>query len=90
MHPVIPQIIGLCAVATFLLSYQQKKRSNLFRLNFGRNRLLFLGFGMRCWDANHVDSLIVNKKPIRIDCLPQRIYWPRNHNLIWYKMPLEK
>ena len=33
MHPVIPQIIGLCAVATFLLSYQQKKRSNIIFLN---------------------------------------------------------
>ena len=31
--PVIPQIIGLLAVATFLLSYQQKKRENIILLN---------------------------------------------------------
>lgn len=30
---LIPQIIGLLAVATFLLSYQQKKRSNIIFLN---------------------------------------------------------
>ncbi len=30
---LIPQIIGLLAVATFLLSYQQKKRSNIILLN---------------------------------------------------------
>ncbi len=30
---IIPQIIGLLAVATFLLSYQQKKRSNIIILN---------------------------------------------------------
>jgi len=29
----IPQIIGLLAVATFLLSYQQKKRKNIILLN---------------------------------------------------------
>lgn len=31
--PIIPQIIGLAAVATFLLSYQQKKRQNIILLN---------------------------------------------------------
>lgn len=31
--PVIPQIIGLAAVVTFLLSYQQKKRQNIILLN---------------------------------------------------------
>ena len=31
---VIPQIIGLLAVATFLLSFQQKKRNNIILLNF--------------------------------------------------------
>lgn len=30
---LIPQIIGLLAVASFLLSYQQKKRSNIILLN---------------------------------------------------------
>ncbi len=30
---IIPQIIGLLAVATFLLSYQQKKRKNIILLN---------------------------------------------------------
>lgn len=30
---VVPQIIGLVAVATFLLSYQQKKRNNIIALN---------------------------------------------------------
>ena len=30
---LIPQIIGLLAVATFLLSYQQKKRKNIILLN---------------------------------------------------------
>ena len=30
---IVPQIIGLLAVATFLLSYQQKKRSNIIFLN---------------------------------------------------------
>lgn len=33
MPPIIPQIVGLLAVATFLLSYQQKKRSNIIFLN---------------------------------------------------------
>jgi len=31
--PVIAQIIGLAAVATFLLSYQQKKRKNIIMFN---------------------------------------------------------
>jgi len=30
---IIPQIMGLSAVATFLLSYQQKKRKNIILLN---------------------------------------------------------
>ena len=33
MKTLIPQIIGLLAVATFLLSYQQKKRANIILLN---------------------------------------------------------
>ena len=33
MRSLFPQIIGLLAVATFLLSYQQKKRSNIILLN---------------------------------------------------------
>lgn len=33
MKILIPQIIGLFAVATFLLSYQQKKRKNIILLN---------------------------------------------------------
>ena len=30
---IMPQIIGLLAVGTFLLSYQQKKRSNIIAFN---------------------------------------------------------
>lgn len=30
---IIPQIIGLLAVGTFLLGYQQKKRSNMIAFN---------------------------------------------------------
>ena len=33
MPIIIPQIVGLLAVATFLLSYQQKKRNNIILLN---------------------------------------------------------
>lgn len=33
MPPIIPQIIGLLAVATFLLSYQQKRRRGIILLN---------------------------------------------------------
>ena len=33
MPPIIPQIIGLFAVITFLLSYQQKKRQNIIIVN---------------------------------------------------------
>ena len=33
MPPIIPQIIGLAAVATFLLSYQQKKRKSIIVFN---------------------------------------------------------
>jgi hypothetical protein len=33
MKIIIPQIIGLLAVATFLLSYQQKKRKNIILFN---------------------------------------------------------
>lgn len=33
MKELFPQIIGLLAVATFLLSYQQKKRKNIILLN---------------------------------------------------------
>ena len=33
MHPIIPQMIGLFAVVTFLLSYQQKKRIGIIIFN---------------------------------------------------------
>lgn len=33
MHPFVPQIIGILAVITFLLSYQQKKRRNIIFCN---------------------------------------------------------
>ena len=33
MHPLIPQGIGIFAVALFLISYQQKKRRNIIILN---------------------------------------------------------
>lgn len=38
---IIPQIIGLAAVATFLLSYQQKKRKNIIMLNV-ISRILYI------------------------------------------------
>lgn len=33
MPPIVPQIIGILAVISFLLSYQQKKRRNIILLN---------------------------------------------------------
>ena len=33
MNPIIPQIIGILAVATFLLSYQQRKRGSIILCN---------------------------------------------------------
>ena len=33
MHPIIPQIVGLLAVASFLLSYQLKARKNIIICN---------------------------------------------------------
>ena len=33
MHPIIPQIIGILAVASFLLSYQLKNRKSIIILN---------------------------------------------------------
>ena len=33
MYKLIPQIIGICAVAAFLLSYQLKKRNNIIICN---------------------------------------------------------
>ena len=33
MHPIVPQIVGILAVATFLLSYQQKNRRAIIILN---------------------------------------------------------
>lgn len=33
MNPIIPQIVGLLAVAVFLLSYQQKKRKHIIITN---------------------------------------------------------
>ena len=33
MHPSIPFIIGILAVAAFLFSYQQKKRTNIILFN---------------------------------------------------------
>ena len=40
----IPQIIGLLAVATFLLSYQQKKRKNIILLNVTSRALYILQY----------------------------------------------
>jgi len=39
MPPIIPQIFGILAVATFLLSYQQKKRRGILLLG-GMSRVL--------------------------------------------------
>ena len=44
MHPLIPQIIGLLAVATFLLSYQQKKRRNIILFNVASRCLYILQY----------------------------------------------
>lgn len=33
MHPLIPQAVGILAVALFLISYQQKKRRNIILFN---------------------------------------------------------
>lgn len=41
MSPFLPQILGLLAVATFLLSYQQKKRKNIIITNVF-SRLLYI------------------------------------------------
>ena len=41
MHPLIPQAVGILAVATFLLSYQQKKRRNIILLN-SLSRVLYI------------------------------------------------
>lgn len=41
MSSLLPQIIGLLAVATFLLSYQQKKRKNIIITNVV-SRLLYI------------------------------------------------
>ena len=41
MHPAIPQMLGFLAVATFLLSYQQKKRRNIILCNV-LSRLLYV------------------------------------------------
>jgi len=41
MHPIIPQIVGLLAVVSFLLSYQQKKRINIIIVNIV-SRVLYI------------------------------------------------
>ena len=41
MHPIIPQILGFLAVATFLLSYQQRKRRNIIFCNV-LSRILYI------------------------------------------------
>ena len=41
MPPIIPQIIGLLAVAAFLLSYQLKKRSQIIAMNV-TSRILYI------------------------------------------------
>ena len=44
MHPIIPQIAGLLAVATFLLSYQQKKRRGIIIFNTVSRALYILQY----------------------------------------------
>ena len=46
MHPVIPQIIGLFAVATFLLSYQLKRRQSIIICNVSSRCLYILQYLM--------------------------------------------
>ncbi|MBQ8351245.1 MAG: YgjV family protein [Clostridia bacterium] len=41
MPPIIPQVVGLLAVATFLLSYQQKKRRHIILFNV-TSRVLYI------------------------------------------------
>ncbi len=41
MSPIIPQIIGIVAVVTFLLGYLQKKRKNIILLNV-TSRILYI------------------------------------------------
>ena len=41
MHPLIPQAVGLLAVATYLLSYQMKTRGGIITLNVSA-RLLYI------------------------------------------------
>lgn len=44
MHPIIPQIVGLLAVVTFLLSYQQKKRRGIIIFNTVSRALYILQY----------------------------------------------
>ncbi|MBE6597192.1 MAG: YgjV family protein [Ruminococcaceae bacterium] len=44
MPPIIPQIFGILAVATFLLSYQQKKRKNIILLNVTSRALYIIQY----------------------------------------------
>lgn len=46
MHPIIPQIIGLFAVASFLLSYQLKARKNIIICNVLSRCLYILQYFM--------------------------------------------
>ena len=41
IHPLVPQLIGILAVAAFLLSYQQKSRRSIITLNV-TSRVLYI------------------------------------------------
>ena len=69
MKNIIPQIVGLAAVATFLLSYQQKKRRNIILMNVLSRFLYILQYlllgafsGMALDVLGALSSVVAGKK----------------------------
>ena len=69
MKDIIPQIVGLAAVATFLLSYQQKKRRNIIFMNVTSRVLYILQYlllgafsGMALDVLGALSSVVAGKK----------------------------
>jgi hypothetical protein len=69
MKDIIPQIVGLAAVATFLLSYQQKKRRNIILMNVTSRVLYILQYlllgafsGMALDVLGALSSVVAGKK----------------------------
>ena len=69
MKDIIPQIVGLAAVATFLLSYQQKKRRNIILMNVTSRFLYILQYlllgafsGMALDVLGALSSVVAGKK----------------------------